>query len=466
MILNVCDTSFSSYIDLVNSFSKTEKKIYVETFGCQQNEADSEKILGIAKLMNYSSAEAPEDADMIILNTCAIRRHAEEKALSMIGRFKSLKKKNSDLIVGVCGCMAAEKGMMELLKKDFHYVSFTLEPNMLHRLPELIYNSMVNNKRTFVFGDDIGDITEGVPMVRSNGCKAWVSVMYGCNNFCSYCIVPYVRGRERSRSADEIINECIGLVQGGYKEITLLGQNVNSYQGSCDFPALLERISAIDGDFIIRFMTSHPKDVSDRLIEVMRDNYPKIAPYFHLPLQSGSDSILKHMNRTYTRDRFLDIVSRLRAAIPNICISTDVIVGFPGETEDDFADTMDVLERVGFDMVYAFKYSPREGTPAAGMTDQIDMATADARISSLLALQDKISIEKNKAYVGRVERVLVDSSSRRGYNTLNARTVTNKLVHFEGDASYVGQFKYVKIKKAEAYDLLADEIIMDSGDKK
>lgn len=460
MIYNVKDVDFSKYISAVKLLNSDHpRKVYIFTFGCQQNEADSEKILGIAEAMGYKSTDTPDDADLIILNTCAIRQHAEEKALSMLGRFKALKRKNNDLIVGVCGCMAAEAHVKELLKNDFHYVSFTLEPNMLHQIPKLIHRFLTDGKRSFIIGEDKGDIAEGIPITRRHGHKAWVSIMYGCNNFCSYCIVPYVRGRERSRSAEEILAECRRLVKDGVKEITLLGQNVNSYKGECDFAALLERIAEIDGEFIIRFMTSHPKDVSENLIEVMSRYSPKIAPYFHLPLQSGSDRILKLMNRTYNRERFLSIVDKLRSRIPGICLSTDVIVGFPSETEDDFLDTLDILKRARFDMVYAFKYSPREGTPAAKMEDKIDISVKEERIDRLLKLQDSISYENNLRYVDSTVTVLVDSlSKRKDKKTVNARTFSNKLVHFEGDESMIGKYISVKIDRAGVYELYATEI--------
>lgn len=460
MIFDVNKCGYNEYIESVRILnSNSQKGVYIYTFGCQQNEADSEKILGMAESMGYTRTDKPENAELIILNTCAIRQHAEEKALSLLGRFKALKSKNPSLIVGVCGCMAAEEHIKELLKNDFHYVTFTLEPNMLHEIPRLVYRAIAEGKRSFVIGMDKGDIAEGIPITRRSGHKAWVSVMYGCNNFCSYCIVPYVRGRERSRCTDEIIKECRALVADGVKEITLLGQNVNSYKGECDFASLLEKIANIDGDFIIRFMTSHPKDVSDSLIDVMSKYSPKVAPYFHLPLQSGSDRILKLMNRTYNREKFLSIVDKLREKVPGICLSTDVIVGFPSESEDDFLDTLDVLTKAKFDMVYAFKYSPREGTPAAKMQDKIDMETKDERIARLLKLQDGISLDNNQKYVGAELTVLVDSlSKRKNLNTVNSRALNNKLVHFEGDESMIGKYINVKIERAGVYELYATRI--------
>lgn len=457
MIFNVNDLDYIQHVEWVRSYNAgTSKKIYVFTFGCQQNEADGEKMLGICQSMGYESTDTPDDADIIIINTCAIRQHAEEKALSMLGRFKALKRKNPDLIIGVCGCMAAEEHIKELIKADFHYVTFTLEPNMIYLIPSLVHKAIDDGKRSFICGEDSGNIAEGLPAVRRYGHKAWVSVMYGCNNFCSYCIVPYVRGRERSRATSDILSECTALVKDGVKEITLLGQNVNSYKGDGDFAHLLEKIALIEGDFLIRFMTSHPKDVSDSLIEVMKKYTPKIAPYFHLPLQSGNDRILKTMNRTYNRERFLEIVRKLKDNIPGICLSTDVIVGFPGETEEEFADTLDVLAKTKFDMVFAFKYSPREGTPAARMIDQIDESVKESRIARLLKMQDGISLENNERHVGEKHRVLVDSLSRRkNMNTVNARTSSNKLVHFSADESLVGKYVNVQIERAGIYELYA-----------
>ncbi len=460
MIYNVSNSDFSEYINAVKLINADEvKRVYIFTFGCQQNEADAEKILGMSEAMGYEPTDTPDNADLIILNTCAIRQHAEEKALSMLGRFKALKRKNNNLIIGVCGCMAAEEHIKELLKNDFHYVTFTLEPNMLHKIPYLVHRALTDGKRSFVLGEDKGDIAEGLPITRRYKHKAWVSIMYGCNNFCSYCIVPYVRGRERSRSADEIITECQSLIADGVKEITLLGQNVNSYKGKIDFASLLERIALLDGRFVIRFMTSHPKDVSDALIDVMSKYSPKIAPYFHLPLQSGSNRILKVMNRTYDRERFIAIADKLKEKVPGICLSTDVIVGFPSETEEDFLDTLDILKKVRFDMVYAFKYSAREGTPAAKMPDKIDTAVKENRIARLLKLQDSISLENNQNHVGERVTVLVDSlSKRKEMNTVNARTFSNKLVHFEGDESMIGKYIDVKIERAGVYELYATKI--------
>ena len=457
MIHSINETSVREYISLVQKINRGQKKYaHVITFGCQQNERDSETASGLLLDMGYEPVENVENADVIIINTCAIREHAEVKALSILGRFKAQKKRNPDLIVGVIGCMAAEPHRAEMLKKDFHYVTFTLEPNMLHRIPEMVYKKLNYGKRSFVFGEDEGDIYEDSPAVRRERHRAWVSIMFGCNNFCSYCIVPYVRGRERSRRSIDIIEECRSLVASGVKEITLLGQNVNSYKADLTFPELLGKIAEIDGDFIIRFMTSHPKDTSDELIEVMKRYNPKIAPFFHLPLQSGSNRILKEMNRTYTREKYLETVDALKKNIPNIALSTDVIIGFPTETDEDFEDTIDILKRVGFDNVYAFLYSPREGTRAAKMDGAIDREIKDKRMAELLKLQDAISLEKNLPYQDTVVRVITDSCEiREGHRICSGRTLTNKLVYFESD-SEIGEYINVKITKACPYHLLGE----------
>lgn len=457
MIHSINETSVREYISLVKEINAGEvKRAHVITFGCQQNERDSETVLGLLSEMGYTPIDNADDADIIVINTCAIREHAEVKALSLLGRFKAQKKKNPDLLVGVVGCMAAEPHRADMLKKDFHYVSFTLEPNMLHRIPELVFKKLTDGKRSFVFGEDKGDIYEDTPAVRRERHRAWVSIMYGCNNFCSYCIVPYVRGRERSRRSEDIISECRSLVASGVKEITLLGQNVNSYKSEISFAQLLSRIAEIEGDFIIRFMTSHPKDTSDELISVMKKYTPKIAPFFHLPLQSGSNRILKEMNRTYTRERYLEIATSLRKNIPGIALSTDVIIGFPTESDEDFADTMDILRQVEFDNVYAFLYSPREGTRAAKMDGAVPRDVKDVRMAQLLKEQDELSLECNLPYENSTQRVLVDSfEMREDKRICSGRTLTNKLVYFESDTP-VGEFIDVKITKACPYHLLGE----------
>ena len=458
MIHNINETATKEYISLVKAANEGKNPlVHIITFGCQQNERDSATVLGLCVEMGYSKTNTAEDAHLIIINTCAIREHAEVKALSLLGRFKAIKKKNPDLMVGVVGCMAAEQHRADMLKKDFHYVTFTLEPNMLHRIPELIYRKLSDGKRSFVLGCDEGDIYEGTPSVRREKHRAWVSIMYGCNNFCSYCIVPYVRGRERSRNSADILAECEALVNSGVKEITLLGQNVNSYKADLSFPALLDSVAKIEGDFIIRFMTSHPKDTSSELVEVMKKHSPKIAPFFHLPLQSGSNAILKSMNRTYTRERYLEIARSLKENIPGIALSTDVIIGFPTETDSDFADTMDVLRQVEYDNVYAFLFSPREGTRAAKMDGAVSREAKDRRMAELLAYQDELSLKLNTKYENTLQRVLVDSyDDSKSTRIFSGRTLTNKLVYFTAEKCEIGVFINVKITKACPYHLIGE----------
>ena len=460
MIKDFLGTSAPSYIDRMRSeLSGRELYAYVMTFGCQQNEADSERILGTLLSMGYKRCGDPALADIVIVNTCAIREHAEMKALSILGPFKAQKRRNPDFILGICGCMANEPHVADKLKKDFHYVSFTLEPGRYELIPELVYTAFVEKKRSFLFGTETPDVVENIPVCRISPHKAWVSIMYGCNNFCTYCIVPYVRGRERSRSSVDVIRECQELVSSGIKEITLLGQNVNSYKSDITFPQLIEKIAEIEGDFIIRFMTCHPKDTSPELIRVMAKHQPKIAPFFHLPLQSGSNSVLKRMNRTYTRERYLETAEMLKKEIPGLALSTDVIVGFPGETEEDFLGTLDIIERVRFDNVYAFIYSERKGTRAATMENKVDMQTRHSRLDRLLEIQDKIALEKNLPYEGQLIRVLAESSDIRGGKTVyNGRSLTGKLVHFTSHRECIGELVNVKINKANAFDLIGEII--------
>jgi len=458
MNINISDVEIQKHINFVKvAHQSREYFAYIYTFGCQQNEADSEKIRGILRDMSYIMTDDPSCADIIIINTCAVRRLAELKALSMLGNFKEFKRKKPELIIGVSGCMAAEEHIIDQLKRSFHYVSFTVEPGMIHKIPELISNVISRNSRGFVYGTSNENIIEGVAPVRCSGHKAWVSIMHGCNNFCSYCIVPYVRGRERSRKSADVISECRELIANGYKEITLLGQNVNSYLDDMDFSELLASIAEIDGDFLIRFMTSHPKDVPDSLIDVMARYSDKIAPHFHLPLQSGSDRILKEMNRTYGMEKYLNTVEKLRRAIPGLSLTSDIIVGFPGETDEDFEDTMRALHLIRFDMVYSFVYSKRDGTRAAKMQNQVEKSVKTARIERLLSEQTDISHQINDSYVGTIQRVLVDSFAEKdGRRVYNARTATNKLVHFNGGNIEVGEFINVKIIRAGAFDLFAE----------
>ena len=432
---------------------------YVLTFGCQQNEADSEKLRGMALEMGYRLTDDPEAASLLLVNTCAIREHAELRALSIIGGYKHIREKRPDAVIGVCGCMAAEAHRSDELRRRYPYVSFTLAPGELHRLPERVLRAL-GRKRTFEPTDPATypAPVEGLPAVRTSRHRAWVSIMYGCNNYCTYCIVPYVRGREQSRPSDAVYAEVKELVSRGVRDITLLGQNVNSYRSDCDFAALLRRLSAIPGDFLLRFMTSHPKDVPEELIRAIGE-CEKIAPHFHLPLQSGSDEVLSRMNRRYSTARYLETVDALRAARPGIALTSDIIVGFPGETDADFEATLDMLRRVRFDMIYSFIYSPRKGTPAATYPDAVPPSVSRERMERLLALQGELAREAAEPYLDTVCRVLVDEPSKDGRKgVMSGRTDTGKLVHFTTENAEIGRYARIRIERAEAFALYGSEI--------
>ena len=448
---------------LISEIYQYTPRAYVLTFGCQQNEADSEKMSGIARDMGYDITHNPEDADLILVNTCAIREHAEQRALSIIGSFKHIKAKNKNLIIGVGGCMTAQKHRMEQLKQSYPYVDIVFGTASIHRIPELIYTHITSDRRIFreddLNGGDYETIAEGIPIHRSSKNKAAVSIMYGCNNFCSYCIVPYVRGRERSRNSANIIAEAEELVRDGCRDITLLGQNVNSYgrglDEEIDIADLLRKLNGIDGDFKLRFMTSHPKDASEKLIEAMAD-CEKVAKHFHLPLQSGSDSVLREMNRYYDTAKYLKIVESLRAHMPDITITSDIIVGFPTETEEDFQGTLNMLREVKFDMIYSFIYSPRKGTPAAEMDNQISDEVKGERFSRLLAVQNEIANAKNRARVGQVMRTLSEGKSRTDETTCTGRTDGGTLVHFVDNGDTEGKFVNIKITRADTFALFGE----------
>lgn len=429
---------------------------FVLTFGCQQNEADSEKLMGMALDMGYEKTENPEEAELILVNTCAIREHAEQKALSIIGQYKHLKAQNPELVIGVCGCMVSQEHRVNDIKFRYPYVDFVIATSSLHRLPILLAEKFRRGKRLYDVYEPENHVVEGIPVHRENSYRAWVSIMYGCNNFCSYCIVPYVRGRERSRASESIYAEVKELIEGGCKDITLLGQNVNSYgkdiPGGKDFADLLRRLSEIKGDYRLHFMTSHPKDATSKLIDVMAE-CEHIAPHFHLPVQSGSDDVLFRMNRHYDREHYLSIVDYMRARIPNVTLTTDIIVGFPGESEEDFEATLDIMRRVRYDSIYSFIYSPRKGTPAAEMADQIPRAVQNARFDRLLKLQNEIASEKNRPLVGERLRVLCDGPSKTNEALYSGRTDGGKIVFFEATPDEIGQFISVKIDRAEAFAL-------------
>ena len=437
----------------------TPKKACVVTYGCQQNEADSERIAGMLHAMGYEKTEKEADADIIIVNTCSVRDHAEQRALSITGGYKHLKAKKPSLIIGISGCMVSKQAQTDKIKHSYPYIDFTFGTEKLWQLPEILYHVMTEEKRIFCPNEGKPITAEGIPVLRENPYKAWVSIMYGCNNFCTYCIVPYVRGRERSRRPEAILAEVRELVADGCREITLLGQNVNSYGkefgGECDFADLLAKICEIEGDFIVRFMTSHPKDASHKLIDTMAAN-PKIARQFHLPVQSGSNRILKEMNRIYTRESYLDLIRYMREKMPDIAISTDIIVGFPGETEEDFEDTLSIVKEARYDMMYSFIYSKRSGTPAAEMENQVPEEITGKRFPRLLALQNEISLERNLVWENQVLRVLVDGKSKNNPEKYSGRTDGNKIVLFDADESFVGKFVNIRITKAQTFALLGE----------
>ncbi|MBQ7475434.1 MAG: tRNA (N6-isopentenyl adenosine(37)-C2)-methylthiotransferase MiaB [Clostridia bacterium] len=425
---------------------------YIRTFGCQQNEADSEQLAGIAEAMGFVPAPGPEGAKLILVNTCAIREHAEKKALSVIGTYKHVKDADPGVIIGVGGCMAAEAHRAETLKRSYPYVDFVFEPSSAFSLPSLVRDAMGGTRRFLSAGAN--GIAEGLPKVREKAYSAWLSVMYGCNNFCSYCIVPYVRGRERSRRPEDVVEEAKRLVDGGAKNITLLGQNVNSYGKDGDFGCgiaeLMRRICRIDGDFELRFMTSHPKDASDELIDVIAEE-KKVVKHFHLPVQSGSDRILAMMNRHYDRERYLSVVEKLRARVPDVTLTSDIIVGFPGEEEKDFLDTLDLMRLARFDMIFSFIYSPRVGTPAAKMEPQIPRDVSAERMERLLALGTALSEERNSRFVGRTLRVLADGVSRTDPGMMTGRGAPARPVHFPGGEELTGKFVNVDITGSGAF---------------
>lgn len=423
-----------------------------ETYGCQQNENDTERIRGMLKESGFEFTDDQNIADVVIYNTCAVRENAEQKVFGRLGILKHIKEHRRDLIIGICGCMVQQEHITEKIRKVHPQVDLIFGTHSLYKMPELLYKAMHQKKAVVDITDSEGAIAEDIPILRDAQHQAWVSVMYGCNNFCSYCIVPYVRGRERSRRPEAVINEVKELVASGCSEISLLGQNVNSYgkdlEEDIDFSDLMRMVNEVEGVKRIRFMTSHPKDLSDKLIEAIRD-CDKVCKQLHLPFQAGSDKILEQMNRKYTKAQYLEKIEKVKREIPGISLSTDVIVGFPTETNEDFCETLDVLSKVEFDNIFSFIYSRREGTPAAKLDFVLSNEEIHRNFNKLLEVQNEISKRKNDAYVGRIETVLVDGASKNDENTLSGRCDSSKIVNFKGDRSLVG--KYVKVKITEAH---------------
>jgi len=432
------------------------KKYLIETYGCQMNEHDSEKLAGILDNLHYIETSNITEADLVIFNTCCVRESAEFKVYGNLGHLKSIKKKNPDMIIAVCGCMMQQSSVVDLIKKKYNHVDLIFGTHNLHNFPQLLENCKQSDSMLVEVWEEEGEIVEGIPAIRKYDLKAFVNIMYGCNNFCTYCIVPYTRGRERSRSKSEIVSEISKLVTGSTKEITLLGQNVNSYgktlEPNIEFADLLIEINRIEGLERIRFMTSHPKDISIRLIEAMRD-CDKICEHIHLPVQSGSTKILKLMNRDYTKAQYLELIEVFKREIPNLSITTDIIVGFPGETEEDFEETLDLVKTVEFDAAYTFIYSIREGTPAAQLGDQISDEVKHERFNRLVSLLNDIANKKNKSLLGKVLDVLVEGKSKYDDTKLMGRTRTSKLVNFAASEGLIGHTVPVKITVAKTFSL-------------
>ena len=432
----------------------------VDTYGCQQNEADSEKLRGYLAEMGYGFTGDEFQADVIVVNTCAVREHAEMRVLGNVGALNHSKKAMPNQIIAVCGCMVQQQHMTEKIRRSYPIVDLVFGPHELWRFPELLEQVMDRHRRVFATEKQNGVVAEGIPRRRDGSVKAWLSIMYGCNNFCTYCVVPYVRGRERSRLPEDVVREARELVEAGYKDITLLGQNVNSYGKDLnldvDFADLIRLINAIPGDFLIRFMTSHPKDATEKLFQTMAE-CEKCARHIHLPVQAGSNRILKAMNRSYTREKYLEEIETARKWMPDLVLTTDIIVGFPGETDEDFAETLSLCEQVRFDAMFTFIYSRRVGTPAASMPDPYSRAEKQKHFDALTELANRISAEKHAAYIGTRQRVLVDGETGREEYNLSARTNGGRLVHLKGDAGLVGQFVTVEITGGNTWALYGKE---------
>ncbi len=424
-------------------------KAFVHTYGCQQNVSDSERMKGELQSMGYEFIDEPEGADLVLFNTCAVREHAEDRVWGNIGVLKKYKKANPDMLIIISGCMTQQEKNAERLRRSFPYVDIVLGTYSRWRLPEYIYKRISGSNRIFALEERTNDIAEGFPVYRDGSFKAWVPIMYGCNNFCTYCIVPYVRGRERSREPQKILQEVRELVSAGYKEITLLGQNVNSYgkgeEHGVNFSKLLRMINDIEGDFRIRFMTSHPRDCTKELLDAMRD-CEKVCRHLHLPFQSGSDRILKAMNRHYDRASYLELIRYAKEIMPDISLSSDIIVGFPGETYEDFLETLSLVREVKYQNLFTFIYSPRNGTPAAELPDPVTRKEKGRWFSELLRVQEEISLEISKCEVGKTLRVLCEEEGR-GEGTVAARSHGNTVVEIKGSPDMIGTFKTVKIKE-------------------
>lgn len=444
------------------TMNQLDKKTYKTiTFGCQMNEHDSETLAGMLEEMGYEENIDKNSSDVVIINTCSVRDNADKRFFGTLGALKQAKTKNQSMTIAVCGCMMQQQHVIDTVKLKYPWVDLIFGTHNIHEFPKLLKN-VVNEKNKIVeVWEDGGDIVEGLPAKRLFPFKALVDIMYGCNNFCTYCIVPYTRGRERSRNHEEIIKEVTALAQDGVKEITLLGQNVNSYgngkDSDIDFADLIYKLNDVKGIERIRFMTSHPKDISDKLIKAYGE-CDKLSDHIHLPVQSGSTAVLKRMNRKYTKEDYLTIIDKLKKTVPHIAITTDIIVGFPGETEEDFEETLDLVKKVRFDSAFTFLYSVRKGTPAEKYEDQVPEDEKHERFNRLVELLNTITAEKNLACEGKIEKVLVEGPSKRNSKTFTGRTESGKVVNFQGNISMIGNIVPVKITKGQTFSLEGDVV--------
>ncbi len=457
--INIIDDAFEIPSDMVGV--GRGQKYYIKTYGCQANERDGETLAGILESMGYSVTEEIKEADVVLLNTCAIRENAEEKVFGKVGYIKNLKRTRPNLIVGLCGCMAQEEVVVKRILQKHPQIDLIFGTHNIHRLPQLLKQAMFDKEKVIEVWSKEGDVIENLPSHRAHEQKAWVNIMYGCNKFCTYCIVPYTRGKERSRLKEDILKEVNELKETGYKEITLLGQNVNSYgkdfeNYNYDFANLLEDVAKTGIDRI-RFTTSHPWDFSEAMIDTIA-KYDNIMPYIHLPVQSGNNEVLKRMGRRYTREQYLELFNKIREKIPHCSITTDIIVGFPGETDEQFEDTMTLYDYCEYDLAYTFIYSPREGTPAAKMEDDIAMETKEQRLYRLNEMVTEKAYKKNQRFLGEVVEVLVDGTSKRDDNMLTGYTEHQKLINFKGNPEHIGQIVKVKITEVKTWALKGEEV--------
>lgn len=448
--------------NVTNIYDPNKKlKYYIETWGCQMNEEDSEKLSGGLKPLGHTRTEVKEDADIIIFNTCCVRENAEQKVDGNLGALKKLKKQNPEKVIAVTGCMMQQDGMADKIISKFPFVDIIIGTHNAYKFTEYLGRALGGERPIVEVWDKEADIIEGAPIDRASTIKGFVTIMYGCNNFCTYCIVPHVRGRERSRQPEEIIKEIEAMVKEGYKEVTLLGQNVNSYgkglEEKINFAELLRRINKIEGIERVKFMTSHPKDLSEEVIDVIAEG-DKLCETIHLPVQSGSSRILKKMNRHYTREQYMETVRKIKERIPGVALTTDIIVGFPGETEEDFLDTLNMVKEVEYDSAFTFLYSRRSGTPADLMFDQIDDETKKDRFNRLVEVVNEVSAKKNKEYEGKTVEILVEGESKSDPSKLTGRTRTGKLVNFTATPDSIGKLIQVKITKANSFSLIGEQI--------